>query len=534
VIRPPRSLIYGLAATLCLLAPFLVFITANNYPALAREVLPLHLAWLVAGLLVAALVEIRLLVVARAALWACLFLAVAVQYEMPPWALTAVAVLCAVAITVLRDNAATVLLVAAGLHVVSTIGVDAADIPTGPTEQFQARMASAQAPHDLPPVLYLVLDEFGGLRGLPAELPESRPLKAWYMDHYRELGFDLASHAYSQYMMTVDSLANLFNFTSGSTRNVFVEGTDDASVLASNRFFEYLAKLGYALHIHQSSYLDFCSSPGATVASCATYTDNTIESISDLDISSKEKSRFILNSYLDSSAYLRKLRRFYVRVDNGIDIDLPDWPTGNSRVGPLALLPAIDKLKGELRELKPGEFHFAHFLLPHSPYVFNADCSVKPQVRSWLATAPFELKNPMGDQNDDASRAERYVAYMAQVRCTNDILDELFAAIRESGQWERAIIVIHGDHGSRIVRRRLTEANLNRLAEDDYRDAYSAFFAVKRGSSTGRLISQPLPLQTLLAEVWNLPVPQPDLHHVYLDKRNEVDYYATPLRGFDP
>lgn len=534
MIRLPRCLIYGSAATLCLLAPFLVFVTANNYPVLAPEVLPLHLAWLVAGLLVAALVELRLVLVARAALWCCLFLAIALLYEMSPPALAIVAVVCAIAIGLLKDNAAVVLLVAAGLHVAVTVGINLPAFRITASPPMQSALASARSPGDLPPVVYLMLDEFAGLRGLPSEQRDSRALRSWFIAHYREQGFDLASHAYSQYMMTVDSLANLFNFTSADTRNVFIEGTDDASVLRSNRFFAHLTRLGYALHIHQSSYLDFCSSPGANVASCDTYTDNSIASISDLDIPITEKTRFILNSYLDAAPFLYRIRRFYLRVANAIDIGLPAWPTGNSRVGPLALLPAMDKLESELRELKSGEFHFAHLLLPHSPYVFSADCSVKPKVRSWLATAPFELEKPMGDQNDDASRSERYSAYMAQIRCTNVLLDRLSDAIRESGQWERCIIVIHGDHGSRIVRRRLTEENLQRLTEDDYRDAYSAFFAIRNADSSGRLITQPLPLQALLADAWDLPVPLPDSHHVYLDKRNEIDYFATPLRGFEP
>ena len=531
--RLSRCLIYGSAATLCLLAPFLVFVTANNYPVLAPEVLPLHLAWLVAGLLVAALVGLRLVLVARAALGFCLFIAIAVLYEMSPAALSIVALMCALAIGLLRDNAAIVLAVAAALHVAVTAGISVSALDSAAAPGIQTPVASAQPTSNLPPVLYLMLDEFAGLRGLPDEMPATHPLRSWFVTHYRELGFDLASHAYSQYMNTVDSLANLFNFTSVDTHNVFIEGTDDASVLTRNRFFEHLSTLGYALRIHQSSYLDFCRSPGANVVSCDTYTDNSIESITDLDIPRMEKTQFIFNSYLDAAPFLYRIRRFYVRVDKAIDVDLPAWPTGNSRVGALALLPAMDYLESELRELKSGEFHFAHLLLPHSPYVFSADCSVKPKVRSWLATAPFELDNPMGDQNDDASRAERYGAYMAQIRCTNVLLERLFDAIRESGQWQRCIIVVHGDHGSRIVRRRLTEENLPRLTDDDYRDAYSAFFAVKKGESSGRLISRPMPLQALLADAWNLPVALPDSHHVYLDTRNERDYFTTPLRGFE-
>jgi hypothetical protein len=531
---PLRSLSYGLAAALCLLAPFLVFLTANNYSALAAEVLPLHLAWLITGLLVASLVMMRLMLLARLALWGCAFVSIAFMYDMPLWAVIAVAALCGTAVGLLGDNAATVLVFAAGLHVLSTIAIGASAFKSDSPSDFQGWIASSRVSPDLPPVLHVVLDEGGGLRGLPDELRGTRPFRSWLVDHYRDQGFGVASHAYSEYMMTTDSLANLFNFTSSAVQGVNLQGADDAYELTSNEYFAQLSRLGYRLHVHQSSYLDFCHSPGAAVISCSTYPDNSIASIAGLRIPTAEKSRFILNCYLDSLAFLRKVRRDYLHIGNKLGIGLPAWPAGNSRVGPLAVLPVVDDLERELRELKPGEFHFAHLMLPHSPYVFNSDCSIKTEVRTWLGTAPFELRDPLGDQNSDKSRAERYVAYMAQVRCTNLIIDRLLVAIRASGQWERAIIIIHGDHGSRIVRRRLTEDNLDRLADDDYRDAYSAFFAARKGGSVGKLDTRPRSLQTLLAGVWDIPVRQPQSQRVYLLARNDVEYRPTPLRGFEP
>lgn len=529
-----RSLTYGLAAGLCLLAPFLVFLTANNYSAFAAEVLPLHLPWLIAGLVVAVVVMIRWTGLARLALWGCAFIAIAFMYDMPLWAVIAVGALLGTALLLLRDNAATILVCAAGLHVLSTIAIGLGLPGSNSPSDFQPRIASSRASNDLPPALHLVLDEGGGLRGLPEELPGGRPLRHWLVDHYRDQGFDVASHAYSEYMMTVDSLANLFNFTSGAVQGAHLRGADDAYVLTTNSYFTQLSRLGYTLHVYQSSYLDFCHAPGTAIASCSTYRDNSIASVASLRIPTTEKSRFIWNSYLDSVAFLRKVRREYLRVDTRLGGGLPAWPAGNSRVGPLAVLPVVDNLERELRELKPGQFYFAHLLLPHAPYVFNADCSVKPQVRTWLGTAPFELNDPLGDQNSDESRAERYVAYMAQVRCTSRIVDRLLAAIRASGQWERAIIVIHGDHGSRIVRHRLTEDNLNRLTDDDYRDAYSAFFVARKGASGGMLETQPLPLQTLLSGVWGVPAEQPLSRRVYLQPRSDGDYRSTPLRGFEP
>ena len=173
-------------------------------------------------------------------------------------------------------------------------------------------------------------------------------------------------------------------------------------------------------------------------------------------------------------------------------------------------------------------------MLPHYPYVLNADCSVKTKVHTWLNIIPFEYAGSPAELNSTASRAERYVQYMAQIDCMHAIIEKLFAAIQASGHWERSIIVIHGDHGSRITRNRLSVSNLDKLVEDDFRDAYSTFFAVKKGASVGRLVASPLSLQSLLARVWQIPVEQSESHHVYLQTADQVDLLATPLLGFDP
>jgi hypothetical protein len=272
------------------------------------------------------------------------------------------------------------------------------------------------------------------------------------------------------------------------------------------------------------------------VSSCSTYEDNSIGSIDDLDIPIPQKSLFILNSYLDSSVFLRKVRRLYFRIRGKLSVDLPAWPSGNSRVGPIALLPTIDRLEAELLDLKPGEFHFAHLMLPHYPYVLASDCSVRPRVRTWLNRAPFEVEDRFGVQNSDESRAERYIRYFEQLRCTRHIVDRLFAAIEASGHWDRAIVLVHGDHGSRISRKWLMEENLPTLHEDDYRDASSAFFAVRNETSVGRFLSEPRSLQALLSSAWSIPVEKTgsNSHHVYLETRGGRDYRPTSLRGFAP
>lgn len=527
-------LLYACASALCLLAPFVVFLTANKYPVFAVEVLPLHLAGPVVGVVIATLLRLQLHAFARFALWVCLFIAMAFLYDLDSLPqVIAVAVGSGVAVWMLKDNAATVLLIVAAIHIITTLSLVLLDRPNVSPRVSQSQSAAMNGSVDLPPVLHLVLDEFAGLRGFPRELPGSQALVSKLANYYPARGFDLYSHAYSQYSYTTNSLANLVNFTSSASNGVHVSGTEGAFVLSDNKYFEHLSDLGYDLHIYQSSFLNFCATPGVPVTSCSTYQSNSIAAIADVDMPTAQKTRFILNSFLDSSAFLRKIRQAYLLVGDRLDIKLPSWPTGNSRTGPLAVMPTLVDLEAALRELRPGEVHFAHLMLPHYPYSLDAGCAVKPNVHGWLNSAPFDVRGPKGEQNNAASRAERYGQYLAQVECTQAIIERLFAAIKASGEWQQAIIVIHGDHGSRIVRWRLLEQNRGVLVEDDFRDAYSAFFAVKDGTSIGKLDTSPWTLQTLLARAWQLPAPQLDPKQIYL-RAGSANLLAASLLGFTP
>lgn len=81
---------------------------------------------------------------------------------------------------------------------------------------------------------------------------------------------------------------------------------------------------------------------------------------------------------------------------------------------------------------------FAHVLLPHYPYVFNDDCSVKAQVEMSNA---FSLRKELW--NDAPS-------YLAQLKCVNLMLHDALNVIKakDPGSW----IVIHSDHGPDIPR----------------------------------------------------------------------------------
>ena len=125
---------------------------------------------------------------------------------------------------------------------------------------------------------------------------------------------------------------------------------------------------------------------------------------------------------------------------------LPSWSWERDRIGPVSSMPVVDALASDLRKARPGDFVMAHLLMPHYPYVYGANCELR-QPGEWLDRSDDE-PHP-GAINTPDSRATRYARYFEQASCVQKKLEQLMMAIPPSLRRD-AIVIIHGDHGSRI------------------------------------------------------------------------------------
>jgi hypothetical protein len=137
-------------------------------------------------------------------------------------------------------------------------------------------------------------------------------------------------------------------------------------------------------------------------------------------------------------------------------------------------------------------------MLPHYPYAYHTDGRLRPHGGDWLF-AEDRTKAPQ--RNDADSRARGYVQYLEQVRFTMDELARTFAVLEQTGLWDRAVIVVHGDHGSRLTLWRPTAPNSDRLSDADLVDGFSTLFAVKRPGQPARYDRRVLPLDRLAARI---------------------------------
>jgi hypothetical protein len=159
-----------------------------------------------------------------------------------------------------------------------------------------------------------------------------------------------------------------------------------------------------------------------------------------------------------------------------VNVSLPAWDwVGDHVTPPMSVV--TDRLLADIGGDPRGEYVFAHILLPHAPLMYNADCVANPLARDRLDTSSPDAHPPQ--TNTEESRRRRYELYEEQVRCALREFENLLATLEALPGFKDAVIIVHGDHGSRITITRLMYEHFDRLTSRDLRDSFSTLFAVR-------------------------------------------------------
>ncbi len=370
------------------------------------------------------------------------------------------------------------------------------------TTQTGAPAPRAQDNPALPFVLHLILDAHAGVEGIPAEFDPTGEAAARLKDFYLENSFALYGRAYSRYYNTRESLPNLLNFTGKDEPGFWLgEKFHRGMLLKQNKWFDLLHDRGYRIHVMESNYLRYFAGDktggnphGDTLLS---YTTTTIKPLENAPITAWQKIPFILSTYCDLSWMLTGAGNKYTELmfsPWGRYLPLPQWDLMGAYPGPLVTLAALDTFTEQLRDAGPGQAFFAHVMMPHSPFGLNADCEMELRPSHWYYSHDKTLVPQL---NTPESRALRYPRYLEQMVCLQAHLQEMFQVLRDKGLWDDAIVIVHGDHGSRICLWEPTVEMKEKLIPDDYMDCYSTLFAVKGPGITPGYSRLRLPLDRL-------------------------------------
>ena len=379
----------------------------------------------------------------------------------------------------LRRYLSTVLLVFFGTVFVSAVLLPSETVLWGRERKCSESPAKTAT---LPPIVHLVLDEHIGLGGLPQDLPAGQ--SQWYRMRslYLDNGFRLFGRVYSRFATTPHSLPRVFNFT--------VPGHE-----ASN-YFERIARQGYRIRVYQPErVLNFCS--GADFDLCETYPAFSLHLLQEADVAFIQKFALVYGMYTHQSFVYFAVTLAYQKVAH--QMGLPELSFGREAIGAIPSMLLLQRVIEEASEIESGTLIFAHLLLPHSPYTYDAECALLPVGTPWLYSGDPDLAPPL--YNTSESRRIRYERYLDQLDCTNDKLRELFDGMKRTGVWDNAIVIVHGDHGSRIVKNSPEASNIKNLEAADFIDAFSVHFAIKRNGVKSGMDNRFVSLQALFAEI---------------------------------
>ena len=478
--RARTGTIYDLfSPPLILITPFISFMKHNDYSYHAPELWICIIGLLAIGLLCGAIIVLGgtwLRVLGTAGL---LTLFVDLQFDwfdtsphlwIPAFAIGTL-LLCWLA----RAHLSRIIAPVFAIMLASTVALYAlGDAAPAARASNRASVKSAMA-NGLPTIVHIILDEHIGIEGIPADVQRGRETKAQLKSFFQSYGFRLFGHAYSRYESTRTSLPNMFNYASRPLWHDWVDGNRSVG-LKSNRYFADMSRAGYEIHAFQIRLVDLCRPSTRVVESCYTQDHSGLRFLDARQFSLDEKVMLIYKLYRRLSK-ITSLIHFNTRVRRLAEQNGWQWTRAQTEVAgmpPVGAAHTLSLLAEAVARSQPGQLFLAHLLLPHNPYVYDANCDERHPA-AWDRAHDKEPLPP----NTIQSRAHRYALYFEQVQCLYKKLGETFERWREAGVFDRAIIILHGDHGSRIYLNRPEAPNLQKMLVSDYADAYSTLLAVK-------------------------------------------------------
>ena len=379
----------------------------------------------------------------------------------------------------------------------------------------------------LPLYVHIVLDGHIGLSGIPLDIGGGEKIKDELRAFYAKHGFVVYDQAYSHYVATVNSMLNLFNFSVADANHFTPHVGKNSTIqfLDRPRYFQILSESGYALRVVHPQYLDYCSLNEDWVSLCRRYPNLNLQSIADAGFSVTQKISLMAQVLLKQSKLLGEQYAVLQR-----SFDLPGSEPHNV---PAVNPNMIRKLADDIRRDPYGYAYIVHLLFPHPPLVYDADCEIQTdRPASETGATDGDMRADIVDgkikvtkrQNTPASRGMRYVHYFDHLRCGLKWLESLFAAIKQAGVYDRATIVVHSDHGSKVATLTARSVWADQLTRDDYVDTYSSLFAVKRRGEAGDAGAF-LSLQQILVGVTNERFQtrvevEPDRPFVYMQRED--------------
>jgi hypothetical protein len=381
-----------------------------------------------------------------------------------------------------RRKIAPVLFVAAAVFLASTVALNISAL-RGRT-RASALAASSPARADLPPLVYIVLDEAMGVDGLEVA-PGGEALARDLREQLTRHGFRVYGRAFSRHFASSRSIPDTLNFdfrdNSWSQPLTHHENGKVRSTL-----FERLAQDGYQVVSYGTPHIDVCF----TVASrCEVLPSFNPASPYIEHPRARDLYLVMSGAFAESYTIFRSVSLVFAVMGwppsafSGFDAEtFPRW---------------FDRFEADVVASPRGRAYFAHMVMPHAPYVLDAHCrDTGAPTDSYYLLAEI---HGLGPSEIEQKRQEGYPRYFEQYRCAASRLEGLLARLDALPRFADATIVVHGDHGTRMSPGQYAE----HLSDRDLIDNYSALFAIRGPGITPGVDGRSASVQRLIAEYFD-------------------------------
>lgn len=385
---------------------------------------------------------------------------------------------------------------------------------------YAKRLQDAKRPAaDRPAIVHLVLDSYLGLDGMALGPEHYTRLRAEQSAFFTGRGFQIYPRAYSRHVKTVNSLPQLFSY--GQAPLATTNRNLQYSIADELPYFMDLDARGYRTSVVAPTYLDFCVNQPLTY--CRKYERSALPAMLDSEMSALDRATVMGFTLLQLAGLpSRAVEAVQLRANDLLGTE-GRRPYNRAKLLPLASVRELDRFTQELATLQRGEARVIHLLLPHDPYILDAQCRARPEP-DWL------------DEHGPGAPVARERAYADQVRCLQRKIGQMLDAMDRTQAGRDAIVVLHGDHGSRIspVAPFLGGPD---LTTRELMMSHSAFFGVRVPGEAGGEVAGTHALDELMADLRArdfLSAPRPaqsppsilimDAHWVPQEKRPLPDF----------
>ncbi len=285
-------------------------------------------------------------------------------------------------------------------------------------------------------ILWLILDEQIGLAGYPEQVPQCKSAHSRLQHTLERFHFTLYPYAYSNYPVTVDSVPSLLNGRLVRWPEELMPRTGRGELrhyaIRANRLFEEFTSKGYRVSAWQHGAMKICTAQAGPVR-CREYTEK-IRWLHRAPGDWMLRFRWLVGSYQSGDPWLVRVKGFF------------PFRFGIKLTGPLALEGLWpDGLAAEVLKAPQKTLFAAHLLTPHSPYLYCRDGAIRP-MKEWA-------RDRADRRVSEQDYRELYCRYCEQTEFAAVQLDRLLSRLQAAGLLGGMTVVIHGDHGPRILRR---------------------------------------------------------------------------------